>query len=160
MTEAVGCFVAKSMAQIPVPVPISRTWLGEGLMGAKCSFSESVISQSWCCISRRSCSISSFGMTYLPSLYLWYVRPFSSTNSYTLERTEVVELRLDVPPMAESSSLLSTYRMCQYCPPCFKTCSYAYMLLLFLSFHFYAVQILPTFVRRYAISICDEGINC
>jgi hypothetical protein len=44
----------KSIAHIPVPVPMSRTFCGFGVIGAKNSWSWSAIHQTWCCISSDS----------------------------------------------------------------------------------------------------------
>lgn len=54
----------KSIAQIPVPVPTSRTRCGDFPMGAAKSFRSVMVNDNSCNISNRSCSSSSLGSMY------------------------------------------------------------------------------------------------
>lgn len=106
-TSASGCLSATSIAQIPVPVPTSRTRLTSSfLSGAKkCLLFVTSITM-WWSRSRRSCSFSSLGMKYAPSLYAWYRRPFSTGYAVTLEvrDCEYAESCSSMLPTAESVS--------------------------------------------------------
>lgn len=77
-----------SIAQIPVPVPISKIFPGLSPIGAKCNFWHrfTIIA---CFMSSLSCSLSSFGKLYAPSRNLWYLLPFSKAKSRTLEDKDV-----------------------------------------------------------------------
>ena len=66
-TLADGNSCANSTAQIPVPVPKSRTFWGPGPMGARCDFPCIVSLQRLCCKSEREFRIwlGIIGSTYL-----------------------------------------------------------------------------------------------
>ena len=69
MTLHSGCRSAKSVAQLPVPVPISRQERKVSGAGQRRSLFWKVKLNSWCCRSRRLRSSISLGRIYLPSLY-------------------------------------------------------------------------------------------
>lgn len=73
-----------SIAQIPVPVPMSNTFPGFSPSGAKCSRPPSRFTTIACFMSSLSCSLGSLGKLYDPSLNLWYLLPFSNAKSLTL----------------------------------------------------------------------------
>jgi hypothetical protein len=63
-----GAFVP-SIAHIPVPVPKSRIFCGNSVIGAKNSFPFVTSNIMACSISSRFCSVSSFGIGYRPWRY-------------------------------------------------------------------------------------------
>lgn len=76
MISADGYASDMSMAQMPVPVPTSRTLVGGLDRGASNSLSPRTMVMKWCEMSSPSFCRSSLGPQYWVVLEFWYVRPW------------------------------------------------------------------------------------